>query len=51
MYSSQVSGSIRGLELSFVANCNTRTPTKTSIKIIGNFFDEISIVNHNQVQT
>ncbi|MGB0642640.1 MAG: hypothetical protein ACPG6Z_06695 [Nitrosopumilus sp.] len=51
MYSSQVSGSIRGLELSLVANCNTKMPTRTTIRIMGNLVEEISIVNHNQVQT
>ena len=51
MYSSQVSGSIRGLELSFVANCNTKMPTRTTIRIMGSLVEEISIVNHNQVKT
>jgi len=51
MYSSQVSGSITGVELSLVANCNNKTPTRTIIKITGNRLDEISIKIHKQFET
>lgn len=46
MYNSQVSGSMNLLPLeSLVINCKIRIPSNTTIKIIGNFFEEISTKN------